>query len=212
MLDLYSKTQLNRIVVCSRRKDMPLRLSLGLPRLYRTSAMRSRGKAARFVSWSCLRARLLTESVQAGAYPVDSYTSETMASAFSQILADFPTSQGYSLRVALWNTAGHFVWKSFLDVTDDDVKAVLQQDVEAGFAFSRHALKAFKENELDENGKRGSLLFTGATASLRGNTMTSAFAAGRFALRALSQSLAKEFSKLNIHVRLDLPSLASGRF
>ncbi|KAF9002184.1 hypothetical protein BDQ17DRAFT_1542485 [Cyathus striatus] len=52
----------------------------------------------------------------------------------------------------------------------------------------------------DENGKRGTLLFTGATASLRGNAVTSAFASGKFGTRALSQSLAKEFGKQNIHV------------
>jgi NAD(P)-dependent dehydrogenase (short-subunit alcohol dehydrogenase family) len=50
-------------------------------------------------------------------------------------------------------------------------------------------------------GKRGTLLFTGATASLRGNTTTSAFAASKFGIRALAQSLAKEFGKENIHVR-----------
>lgn len=44
------------------------------------------------------------------------------------------------------------------------------------------------------------LIFTGATASVRGNTLTSAFAAGKHGLRALSQSLAKEFGKENIHV------------
>ena len=59
----------------------------------------------------------------------------------------------------------------------------------------------FKQNEIEEpKGNRGTLIFTGATASLRGNTMTSVFAAGKFGVRALSQSLAKEFGKQNIHV------------
>ncbi|KAJ3494866.1 hypothetical protein NLJ89_g10720 [Agrocybe chaxingu] len=52
----------------------------------------------------------------------------------------------------------------------------------------------------EANGKRGALIFTGATASARGNTTTSAFAVGKFGTRALSQSLAKEFGKENIHV------------
>ncbi|KAG7443824.1 uncharacterized protein BT62DRAFT_934777 [Guyanagaster necrorhizus] len=52
----------------------------------------------------------------------------------------------------------------------------------------------------DEKSKRGSLIFTGATASIRGNVTTSVFSAGKHALRALSQSLAKEFGKQNIHV------------
>jgi NAD(P)-dependent dehydrogenase (short-subunit alcohol dehydrogenase family) len=77
-------------------------------------------------------------------------------------------------------------------------------NVEAGFAFSREAILTFKQNEIEEpKGKRGTLIFTGATASLRGNTTTSVFAAGKFGLRALSQSLAKEFGKENIHVKFN---------
>ena len=48
--------------------------------------------------------------------------------------------------------------------------------------------------------KKGTLIFTGATASIRGNKTTSAFAAGKHGLRALSQSLAKEFGKEDIQV------------
>lgn len=76
----------------------------------------------------------------------------------------------------------------------------MDTNITAPFAFSRQVLLAFKENEIDQLGKRGTLLFTGATASWRGNVTTSAFAAGKFALRALSQSLNKEFGKQNIHV------------
>lgn len=54
---------------------------------------------------------------------------------------------------------------------------------------------------------RGTLIFTGATAAIRGNVTTSAFASGKFALRALSQSLAKEFGKEDIHVRLNFAEL-----
>jgi len=77
----------------------------------------------------------------------------------------------------------------------------LQTSVAAAFSFARGAILAFKDNDIEQhNGKRGALIFTGATASARGNVTTSAFAAGKFGLRALSQSLAKEFGKENIHV------------
>jgi hypothetical protein len=59
---------------------------------------------------------------------------------------------------------------------------------------------------VNELGKRGTLLFTGATASLRGNVVTSAFSSSKFALRALSQSLAKEFGKEDIHVCINIHS------
>lgn len=92
------------------------------------------------------------------------------------------------------------VFGSFLSVTEKDITASLEVHVTAGFAFARRVILAFKENGLDAQGCRGTLLFTGATASVRGNVFTSAFAAGKFGIRALSQSLAKEFGKENMHV------------
>jgi NAD(P)-dependent dehydrogenase (short-subunit alcohol dehydrogenase family) len=45
-----------------------------------------------------------------------------------------------------------------------------------------------------------SLIITGATASLRGSATMSAFASGKFALRATGQSLAREFGPKGIHI------------
>ena len=47
---------------------------------------------------------------------------------------------------------------------------------------------------------KGSLLFTGATASMRGAARFSAFSSSKFALRALAQSLAREFGKEGLHI------------
>jgi NAD(P)-dependent dehydrogenase (short-subunit alcohol dehydrogenase family) len=94
-----------------------------------------------------------------------------------------------------------------LDITPEELQASLDTNVVAAFAFAKEAILRFKENDIDTDaklggkGKQGTLLFTGATASLRGNVVTSAFAAGKHGLRALAQSLAKEFGKQNIHVR-----------
>ena len=44
------------------------------------------------------------------------------------------------------------------------------------------------------------LIFTGATASVKANALVSAFNTGKFALRALSSSLAKEFGPKGVHV------------
>ncbi|MDM0035265.1 SDR family NAD(P)-dependent oxidoreductase [Variovorax sp. J22P271] len=49
-------------------------------------------------------------------------------------------------------------------------------------------------------GGRGTLLFTGATAALRGKPPFAAFAAAKAGLRSLSQSLAREFGPEGIHV------------
>jgi len=47
---------------------------------------------------------------------------------------------------------------------------------------------------------RGTILFTGATASLRGGAGFAAFAGGKHALRALAQSLARELGPMGVHV------------
>jgi len=135
----------------------------------------------------------------AGSFPIPSYSPSSIQSAFASIKSQWPASP---LRVALFN-AGHFVRKPFLEITAEEVQDSVDTNVVAAFAYAKEAILAFKELEIDEVeglGKRGTLLFTGATASLRGNTTTSAFSAAKFAIRALAQSLAKEFGKQNIHV------------
>ncbi len=47
---------------------------------------------------------------------------------------------------------------------------------------------------------QGSIFFTGATASLRGGNGYTAFAAAKFGLRAVAQSMARELGPKNIHV------------
>ncbi|KAK0214306.1 NAD(P)-binding protein [Armillaria fumosa] len=132
----------------------------------------------------------------AAPFPISSYSTTDIDSAYARIRAHH---QGQPIRVAVYNVT-HDVWKPFLDITSEDVRGVAQTNLEGAFAFSRNVVQAFQANQVDEKGKRGSLIFTGATASVRGNVTTSAFSAGKHALRALSQSLAKEFGKQNIHV------------
>lgn len=138
---------------------------------------------------------------EAAAFPVKEYSYPAVIAVFNTINAHkWSTSEPAEVRVALWN-AGSAPFKNFLNITEEDLKEALDGNVVAPFAFSRQAILTFQKNSIDNLGKRGTLLFTGATASIRGNVTTSAFAAGKFGLRALSQSLAKEFGKENIHVR-----------
>jgi len=143
---------------------------------------------------------------EAASFPVPDYTPASIRSAFSSVRTHFPASTS-PLRVAVFN-AGYGVWKPFLDITEEEVREALDVNVLAAFAFSREALLEFTKNDLEQpseggkggSRKKGTLIFTGATASIRGNTTTSLFAASKFGIRALSQSLAKEFGKQNIHV------------
>ncbi len=63
-----------------------------------------------------------------------------------------------------------------------------------GFIFAREAVKAMLPRE------QGTLLFTGASASLRGRPNFVAFAAAKAGLRAVSQAFAREFGPKGIHV------------
>ncbi|NIJ42158.1 NAD(P)-dependent dehydrogenase (short-subunit alcohol dehydrogenase family) [Parvibaculum indicum] len=64
----------------------------------------------------------------------------------------------------------------------------------AGFLAGREAAKAMIPRG------HGTIIFTGATASLRGGAGFSAFAGAKFALRALAQSMARELGPKGIHV------------
>lgn len=140
----------------------------------------------------------LTVSLQAAPFSLPSYSHQDMASTWSAIQMHFPKPE-YAIRAAVFNV-GNPAFKNFLNITPEDIQNTMNV-VAAGFAFSRSAIQAFQGNDIEEtNGTRGTLIFTGATASLRGGVFTSAFSAGKHGLRALNQSLAKEFGKENIHV------------
>lgn len=64
----------------------------------------------------------------------------------------------------------------------------------AGFLVGREVARRMVPRE------RGTIIFTGATASLRGRETFSAFAGAKHALRALAQSMARELGPRNIHV------------
>jgi NAD(P)-dependent dehydrogenase (short-subunit alcohol dehydrogenase family) len=112
----------------------------------------------------------------------NSYAAIDVSAAWKAIHTKYPLPK-YSVRVAVFNAA-QGVFKPFLDVTPEDVRASAEVNVEGAFAFSREAILAFKENKIEDEklGKRGSLIFTSATAALRGNITTSTIAAGKFAV------------------------------
>jgi len=143
--------------------------------------------------------KLSTEINESGgsaeAFVISTYSYTEVHGVFTAIKKKWP---GDLIRVTVWN-AGDASWKGFLEITEEDLKKTTDT-ITGAFAFSRESILAFQDQELDEQGARGTLIYTGATASIRGNVITSAFSSGKFALRALSQSLAKEFGKKNIHV------------
>src|SRR5205085_768891 len=82
----------------------------------------------------------------------------------------------------------------FLSLDREEVLKTLTVTAYAGFLVAQAALKRMLERG------RGSLFFTGASASVKGYAESAPFAMGKFALRGLAQSLARELGPKNIHV------------
>jgi NAD(P)-dependent dehydrogenase (short-subunit alcohol dehydrogenase family) len=98
-----------------------------------------------------------------------------------------------TLRAAIFN-AGNMVRGTALEVTPAQFESTWRGSAYAGFLFVHAALPLL----LDSNG--GSLLLTGATASIRGGGPFIAFASAKAALRSLAQSAAREYGPRGIHV------------
>jgi NAD(P)-dependent dehydrogenase (short-subunit alcohol dehydrogenase family) len=85
-----------------------------------------------------------------------------------------------------------------------------------GFFFSQAVLPRLITAAKAKVTHPPTLIFTGATASLKGSAMFASFAVGKFATRALVQSLSREFGPQGVHVShaiidgvIDLPGSAN---
>ena len=121
------------------------------------------------------------------AFPGD-VTSESDLVAIARQLAE-----AGKLEAAIFNAASG-IRVPTLELTAEQFEAAWRVSTLGGFLFARAALPALVA------AGQGSLLFTGATASLRGRPPFAAFASAKAALRSLAQSLAREFGPKNIHV------------
>ncbi len=101
------------------------------------------------------------------------------------------------LELAIYN-AGNNRPDPFLEVTPEIFESMWRVLCLGGFLTSQAVLRLMLEQ--GDAAPRRSLLFTGASGSLRGRANFSAFAAGKGALRLMVQSLAREFGRQEIHV------------
>lgn len=83
---------------------------------------------------------------------------------------------------------------AFLDLAPPEVAQSIMVSAFGGFLVAQQAVKRMLPNN------HGAILFTGASASVKGYAQSAPFAMGKFALRGLAQSLAREFSPQGIHV------------
>ncbi len=82
----------------------------------------------------------------------------------------------------------------FVELVPSDVEQAIAVSAFGGFLVAQEAAKRMLPN------KNGAILFTGASASVKGYAQSAPFAMGKFALRGLAQSMARELSPQGIHV------------
>ena len=97
------------------------------------------------------------------------------------------------IEVAVFNIGAN-VRFGIVETTARVYQKVWEMACFAGFLMGRETAKVMLPRG------RGTIIFTGATASLRGREGFSAFASAKHALRALAQSMARELWPRNIHV------------
>ena len=101
------------------------------------------------------------------------------------------------IEVLVFNIGAN-VPSSILDETSRKYFKIWEMACLGGFLNGREVAKRMVAREGE--GHKGTIIFTGATASLRGSANFAAFAGAKHALRALAQSMARELGPRGIHV------------
>jgi NAD(P)-dependent dehydrogenase (short-subunit alcohol dehydrogenase family) len=112
----------------------------------------------------------------------------SVASAFGRVRDELGDPE-----VLVYN-AGAFQMGGILELEPEKFDECFKANCAGAFYAARQVLPAMVE------GGRGTVLLTGATAALRGSARFAALAVGKFGLRALAQSMAREFGPRGVHV------------
>jgi len=127
----------------------------------------------------------LAKETQAGVHACDAANAEQVDTLFRSLDA--------APDLVVYNPS-YRIRGPFLGLDREEVRKTLTVTAYGGFLVAQAAVKRMLERG------RGALFFTGASASVKGYAESAPFAMGKFALRGLAQSLAREFGPKNIHV------------
>ncbi len=125
---------------------------------------------------------------RAHAFSCDARREEAISELFARIEADIG-----EIAVVIFNVGAN-VPMGILETDSRKFFKIWEMACFAGFLSGREAARYMTKRE------RGTIIFTGATASLRGAAGFAAFASAKHGLRALAQSMARELGPRNIHV------------
>ncbi len=123
----------------------------------------------------------------------EAFRADTTIEADVIALFDFAEASGHIVDLVVFN-AGNNVRHDFRTMPAELFEQTWRVATFGGFLVGREAAR-----RLAPSGQ-GTILFTGATASLRGKPPFTAFASAKAGLRSLAQSIAREFGPLGIHV------------
>lgn len=184
-------------------------------------------------SYDDLVAEITKSGGKAIGISTDASDPASITSAFASIKKELPDSK---LAAAVFNVGGGFGIKPFLETSVEELQTSLASNPYVSlpcdlwfrgpgshrpdkqrsvglYNFAKSALPLLLES-VDSAPHPPSLLVTGATAAFRGSARFGLFAAGKFAKRALAQSLAREFGPKGVHVAfinidgiIDIPRL-----
>ncbi|WP_068114795.1 SDR family NAD(P)-dependent oxidoreductase [Tropicimonas marinistellae] len=118
-------------------------------------------------------------------------TDESAVSALFSELSEPP-------RVVIYNPSAR-VRGPITELSLDDVRRAIEVTAIGAFLAGKHAARRMLDAE-PIDGKRGTILFTGASAGVKGFPQSAPFAMGKFAQRGLAESMARELHPKGIHV------------
>lgn len=130
----------------------------------------------------------LCESTGAAAFTCDA----TDAGQVAQLFHDVERKMGEP-DVVVYNASARSRGP-FVSLVASEVEQAIRVSAFGGFLVAQEAAKRMVPKG------HGAILFTGASASVKGYAQSAPFAMGKFALRGLAQSLARELAPLGIHV------------
>ena len=116
----------------------------------------------------------------------------TQAESVTKLFAEVDRAFG-DIGVVLYN-ASYRTRGSFLELDSKEVAKSIEVSAFGGFLVAQEAAKRMVRRG------EGAIFFTGASASVKGYAQSAPFAMGKFALRGLAQSMARELQPKGIHV------------
>ncbi len=134
--------------------------------------------------------KFAAELESASAYACDVTDPSAVESAFAAVRADMG-----EIDVLVYN-AGSGVWGNIEELSAHDFEQSWRINTLGAFLASKEVIPSMKEQ------KAGTIIFVGATASLRGKPFTTAFAPAKASQRSLAQAMARHLWPSGIHVSL----------